>query len=495
MSSVIAFVKILSFVFIFAVGALAIYVLVIYIIDRIQTKHAIRHNYPVIGRLRYLLEDIAPFFRQHFAEDREEMPFNRAERSWVYRASKNVDNTIPFGSTKNLTRPGTVYFTNCMYPTRKPEELEPEAVLIGPHTRTPYRHTSFFNISAMSYGSLSAPAIQALSKGAAIANVWLNTGEGGLSPYHLSGGCDIVFQMGTAMFGVRDENGNLSDEKLKSVAAHEQVRMIEIKLSQGAKPGKGGILPGAKVSKEIARIRDIPVGKDVLSPNCFAGIDNPDDLLNLISHVREVSGKPTGIKLCVGSPHEVEDILKAVIRRGGECAPDFLTIDSGDGGTGAAPMPLIDNIGLPIRESLPLIVDLLTKYNLRSRIKVIASGKLITPSEVAWALCAGADFINNARGFMFSLGCIQALRCNHNTCPTGITTHKRSLQAGLDPRDKSVRVAHYAQNIQEEVGVIAHACGVKEPRGLKRHHARIVTGIGKSTGFEELYPEAGSELS
>jgi glutamate synthase domain-containing protein 2 len=492
--SIVMTLEILAYLFVFTIGACVTLIVIFYIIDKVQTTHAIRHNYPVIGRMRYFLEHLGTFFRQYFfAMDREELPFNRAERSWVYQASKDLDSTVPFGSTKNMTVAGTVYFTNCMYPTMVKDAVEPEPVIIGPYTRTPYAHTAFFNISGMSFGAISKPAVQALSKGAKEAGIWLNTGEGGLSPYHLESGCDIVFQIGTAKFGIRNDDGSLSDEKLKAVAAHEQVRMLEIKLSQGAKPGKGGILPGAKVTEEIAAIRHIPVGQDAISPNRFADVNTPDDLLDFIHHVREVSGKPVGIKLCVGNYDEVEEILRATKARGEEFAPDFMTIDSGDGGTGAAPMPLIDNVGTPIRESLPRVVDLLYTYGLRERVKIIASGKMITPSEVAWALCAGADFINNARGFMFALGCIQALHCNKNTCPTGITTHNKRLQAGLNPEDKAVRVAQYAKNMTYEVGIIAHSCGVAEPRRLRRKHARIVTDTGQSISFSELYPDINQD--
>lgn len=479
----------LTTLFVFALGVLFVGIITLYIIDRFQTEHAIRHNYPVIGRMRYLLEHLGTFFRQYFAEDRSELPFNRAERSWVYRASKNVDNTVPFGSTKDLRLSGSLYFTNCMYPTRVEDAVEPKKELIGPYAKHPYKHKAFFNISGMSYGAISRPAVLALSKGAKMAGVWLNTGEGGLSPYHIEGGCDIVFQIGTAMFGIRDDKGNLSDKKLKAVAAHSQVKMFEIKLSQGAKPGKGGILPGAKVTEEIAAIRHIPAGQDAISPNRFKGVDTADHLLDFINRVRDVSGKPTGIKLCVGDVADLEDLCKAIVKRGEKSAPDFITVDSGTGGTGAAPMPLIDNVGIPIRESLPLVDDMLKRHKLRKRIKIIASGKLITPAEVAWALCAGADFINSARGFMFSLGCIQAMKCNQNTCPTGVTTHDKRLQAGLNPIEKSVRVAQYAKNMMKEVGVIAHSCGAREPRLLRRHHVRVVTDMGKSINFAELYPD------
>lgn len=322
-----------------------------------------------------------------------------------------------------------------------------------------------------------------------MAGCWMNTGEGGLSPYHLEGGADIVFQIGTAKYGVRDEEGNLSDDKLRDVAAHNQVKMFEIKLSQGAKPGKGGILPGAKVTAEIAGIRGIPIGGDSISPNRHPEIDSATALLDMIEHIREITGKPVGIKTVIGAYGWLDELFAEILRRGIESAPDFITVDSADGGTGAAPMPLIDNMGLPLRESLPLVIDKLTEFGLRDRIKIAASGKLITPSELAWALCIGADFINSARGFMFALGCIQALKCNKNTCPTGITTHNKRLQRGLVPENKAERVRHYAQTMQHEVEIIAHSCGVTEPRKLRRYHCRTVTADGRSVPLSDIYPE------
>ena len=265
--------------------------------------------------------------------------------------------------------------------------------------------------------------------------------------------------------------------------------MFEIKLSQGAKPGKGGILPAVKVTEEIAHIRGIPVGQDAISPNRHPEINSIDDLLEMIRYVREVTGKPVGFKMVIGHEEFFDVLCQHINERGKESAPDFITIDSADGGTGAAPMSLIDNVGMPIKESLPLTVRTLEKYQLRERIKVCASGKLVTPAEVAWAYCAGADFVNSARGFMFALGCIQALQCNKNTCPTGITTHNKKLQQGLDPANKAVRVAQYAKNIQKEVGVIAHACGVTEPRKLKLKHARVVLENGRSVSMDTLYDQ------
>lgn len=488
-SFVLSALEVLAFLFIFAIGVGVLWVIWLYIIDKTQKEHTIRRNYPVIGRFRYIFEHMGEFFRQYFfAMDREEMPFNRAERSWAYRAAKNMDNTMAFGSTRRLNLEGTIIFANCPYPTLDEDAVTSAPMEIGPYSRQPYMAPSFFNISAMSYGSLSTPAVRALSMGAKIGNVWLNTGEGGLSPYHLEGGCDVVFQIGTAKYGVRDEHGRLSEDKLREVAAHDQVRMFEIKLSQGAKPGKGGILPGGKVTPKIAAIRGIPVGQDSISPNRHPEINSEGDLLDMIAKVRDITGKPTGIKSVIGASGWIDDLCLEIKRRGIESAPDFITVDSADGGTGAAPMPLMDDVGLPLRESLAMVVDTLEVHGLRERIRVIASGKLITPTMVAWALCMGADFINSARGFMFSLGCIQALQCNKNTCPTGITTHNKKLQGGLVPEKKSDRVAHYANNIKKEVGIIAHSCGVKEPRGLRRKHARMVIEHGRSIPLDELYP-------
>ena len=487
---VIRFLEIAALLIIFVFGLLALYVIVLYILDKSQTAHAIRHNFPVIGRFRYFFEELGEFFRQYFfAMDREELPFNRAERSWVYRAAKNIDNTIAFGSTRDLRPTGSVLFVNCPFPTLDRDATPTSDVTIGPNTKYPYTTDSIFNISGMSYGAISKPAVLALSNGARMAGCWMNTGEGGLSPYHLEGGADIVFQIGTAKYGVRDADGNLSDDKLREVAAHSQVKMFEIKLSQGAKPGKGGILPGGKVTKEISMIRGIPEGSDSISPNRHPEIDTVDELLNCINHVREVTGKPVGFKAVIGAYGWIDNLLNGIKKRGVEYAPDFITIDSADGGTGAAPMSLMDYMGLPIEESLPLVIDRLKTHGLRDRIKVVTSGKLITPAEVAWAFAIGADFVVSARGFMFSLGCIQALQCNKNTCPTGITTHNKKLQTGLDVKIKSERVKNYAQNMVHEVGVIAHSCGVHEPRQLKRFHARMVRPDGLSVPLDELYPE------
>ena len=482
------FLEVASLVMALAIVAVLLAVVCMYIADVTQTKQTIRRNYPVIGRFRYFFEHIGEFFRQYFfALDREELPFNRAQRSWVYRAAKDIDSMVAFGSTNPLNHPGDIIFLNGLFPPLE-DEIEPRsAITFGEgYARQSYATTSFFNISAMSFGALSAPAIQALSVGAKRAGIWLNTGEGALSPFHLKGGCDIIFQIGTAKYGVRDEQGGLSDEKLRQLAAHEQVRMFEIKLSQGAKPGKGGILPGAKVTDVIAATRGIPAGQDSLSPNRHPDVHYIDDLLDMIFRVREVTGKPVGIKAVIGQSAWVDELCLRIGERGLDYAPDFFTIDSADGGTGAAPQSLIDFMGLPVRHSLPLVVGKLLEHGLRDRIRVIASGKMINPGGVAAALCLGADCVNSARGFMFALGCVQALQCNKNTCPTGITTHDEDLQKGLNPRDKSQRVAHYASNLMHEVETIAHSCGVAEPRLLDHTHAQVISEQGVPEPMTEL---------
>ncbi|MBT7002472.1 MAG: FMN-binding glutamate synthase family protein [Candidatus Thioglobus sp.] len=476
--------------FIWLLGLVFAVVILTFIFDISQSKNAILRNYPVVGHFRYLFSTLGEFFRQYFfAMDREEMPFNRAERQWVNRASENKSNTIAFGSTKNINTPGTAIFINCPFPTLDSDAVETKTVIIGEgYSSNPYAAKSIFNISGMSFGAISKLAVLALSNGARMAGCWMNTGEGGISPYHLEGGADLVFQIGTAKYGVRNDDGSLSDEKLANIATRGQVKMFELKVSQGAKPGKGGILPGIKVTKQISEIRGIPKGEDSISPNRHVEVSNASELLDMINHVREVTQKPVGFKTVIGHIRWLEALLEEVNKRGKDSAPDFITVDGGDGGTGAAPMALMDSVGLPLKEALPLVVDKIMQCGLEDRIKVVASGKMITPSDVAWAICAGADFVTSARGFMFAIGCIQSLKCNKNTCPTGITTHNKRLQKGLNPKSKSIKVKNYINNITKTVGMIAHSCGVKEVRGLNRTHVRIVQINGKSIPMDELCP-------
>ena len=475
----------LAILFLFVVGigiAAALVILVVfYISDRSQSTHAIRRNFPVVGRFRYLFENLGEFFRQYFfAMDREEMPFNRALRSWVYKAAHNVDMTQPFGSTRSLNTPGEVIFVSSMFPVQETDTLPASEIVVGTGTDHPYTPDSFFNISGMSFGAISRPAVLALSNGARRAGCWMNTGEGSLSPYHIEGGASIVLQIGTAKYGVRNHDGTMNDQLLREVASSDQVKMIEVKLSQGAKPGKGGILPGVKVSAEIAKIRGIPEGEDSISPNRHPEISNYGELLDFVNRVRDATGKPVGIKMVMGDPEKFRELCDEILKRGVDKSFDFLTLDSADGGTGAAPLALIDYVGLRLRESLPLAQKILCEAGLRDRIKLFSSGKLINPAGVAWALATGADAVTSARGFMFALGCIQALQCNKNTCPAGITTQNKSLQRGLNPLNKADRVYNYHRHVTHEVEVIAHSCGVAEPRLLRPEHTRIIADDGST---------------
>jgi glutamate synthase domain-containing protein 2 len=415
------------------------------------------------------------------------MPFNRATRAFIYRLAKNEGSIIGFGSTNDLREPGSIIFVNHAFPVLEEERLPTPPLVIGEgYCRQPFEARSIVNVSGMSFGAISAPAVRSLSLGAKHAGCWMDTGEGGLSPHHIEGGCDIIMQMGTAKYGMRNLDGSLSPERLRELARH--VKAFEIKLSQGAKPGKGGVLPGGKVTEEIARIRGIPAGKDSISPNRHYDIANMEQLLDKVVWLRDLTGRPVGIKTAIGGWEFINQLCDAVLRRGPEYAPDFLAIDGGEGGSGAAPSTLMDHMALPIAEALPRVVDSLLQSDLKGRIRVIASGKLVTSARAAWALCVGADFINTARGFMFALGCIQALRCHTNTCPTGVTTHQKRLQRALVVEEKYLRVANYCMNMNREIDMIAHSCGVRHARELRREHVRIVQANHQSIALSMLYP-------
>lgn len=460
----------------------------LFIQDITQKKHSILRNYPVVGHLRYFFEKQGEYFRQYFfSGDRDEMPFDRATRTWVYRNAKDEGGIVGFGSTNDTRVPGSVIFVNVPFPVLECDRLPTPALAIGEgFCEQPFHARSIVNISGMSYGAMSAPAVRALSLGAAEAGCWLNTGEGGLAPYHLEGECDIVMQIGTAKYGIRNHDGSFSPERAKELA--RVVKAFEIKLSQGAKPGKGGMLPGSKVTEEIAAIRGIPAHHDSISPNRHLDISSVDELLDKVAYVRELTGRPVGVKVAIGGWRFINDLCDAVNRRGPEYAPDFLNIDGGEGGSGAAPQTLVDHMSLPIVEALPRVVDALLEAGLKERIRVVAAGKLVTAARAAWALCAGADFVNTARGFMFSLGCIQAMRCHTNTCPTGITTHNKRLQRGLVVKEKYLRVANYARNMNSEIDMIAYSCGLHHARQFRREHVRIVETAGKSVALNVLYP-------
>ena len=474
---------------------LVLAVVYFFVRDVTQKKHSILRNFPVVGHLRYFFESLGEYFRQYFfLNDREEMPFNRATRGWVYRLAKDEGGIIGFGSTYNIDEAGALIFVNAPYAVLEEDRLPTPPRVIGEgYCRQPFTARSMVKVSAMSFGAISAPAVRALSRGAAEAGCWMDTGEGGLSPYHLEGGCDVIMQMGTAKYGMRDHAGHLSISRIRELAAHDSIRAFEIKLSQGAKPGKGGVLPAAKVTDEIAHIRGIPAHQDSISPNRHPDIANVDQLLDQIMHLRELTGKPVGVKTAVGGRYFAEELCEAVLRRGLDSAPDFLVIDGGEGGSGAAPQALADHVALSISEALPRVVDALLAAGLKDRVSVVASGKLITSAKAAWAISVGADFVNTARGFMFSLGCIQAMRCHMNTCPVGVTTHNPRLQRGLVVEEKYLRVANYATGMNREIDMIAHSCGLRHARELRRHHVRIVQGPGRSEAYSTLFPYPNSE--
>jgi glutamate synthase domain-containing protein 2 len=460
----------------------------IYYHDVTQKEHTILRNFPVIGHARYFAEQWGEYMRQYqYLPDWEERPFNRLERSWVYRSAKGVSNLISFGSEATPS----FAFRNSPFPVLEEDCKSFGGKLIGKaegpgSCEKPFMAKSFFNLSSMSYGAISHAAVSALSRGTAMAGVWMATGEGGLSSFHLEGGGDIVFQIGTAKYGVRDEHGNLSDDKLREIAAHENVRMFEVKLAQGAKPGKGGMLPAEKVTEEIAKIRGIPVGKASISPNRHKDIGNLAELGAFVDRVRTVTGKPVGVKIVVGDPAFLDEWFIDCRANPHHC-PDYIHIDGGEGGTGAAPSALAEATGMPITMAIPMVVKARGEHDLTDRIRLVAAGKLITPDKVAWALAAGVDFVVSARGFMFALGCIQALKCASGECPTGVTATNPRLIRGLVPSDKAERVARYAERMIHDVEMIAHSCGVARPEDLlPQHVTEIERGIAgfRNTGAE-----------
>lgn len=458
---------------------ITLFLAAVYVHDITQKRHTILRNFPVVGHFRYFATHWGEYMRQYqYLPDWEERPFNRLERNWVNRSSKAESNLVSFGSEASPA----FAFRNAPFPILDEEKRGFPGKLIGvaegPGASSPYLAKSFFNISGMSYGALSSAAVLALSKGAKAAGIWMATGEGGLSSYHLEGGADIIMQIGTAKYGVRTPDGALSEDRLREIAAYPQVRMFEVKLAQGAKPGKGGILPGHKVTPEIAAIRGIPVGQDSISPNRHLDIGNIHELGEFVQRVRALTGRPVGVKMVAGQPGFLDDWMTDCVMHPAHC-PDYIHIDGGEGGTGAAPAALADYVGMPITQALPLVVAARDRHGLRERIRIFAAGKLITPDKVAWALCMGADFVVSARGFMFALGCIQAMKCGSGRCPTGVTASEKRLIAGLDPADKSVRVMNYAQRLTDEVGIIAHSCGLHDPSEFSEAH---VTAIERGVG-------------
>ncbi|WP_338733623.1 FMN-binding glutamate synthase family protein [Mangrovimonas cancribranchiae] len=442
----------------------------------VQKAHTISHNFPIVGHLRYMLESIGPEMRQYFvANNREELPFNRIERGWIYASAKHENNYEGFGTDRDIYAHQHIFVNNAMMPFKvdknHPNAIDksflPCAKVMGAHNKRkrPYRPASVINVSAMSFGSLSAKAVESLNKGVKIAGAYHNTGEGGLSPYHSNGG-DVIFHFGTGYFGVRDKEGNFSMDKLtKLVNDNPFIRAIEIKLSQGAKPGKGGVLPGKKITQEIANIRHVEVGKDVLSPPNHSAFSNVQEMVDFIENIAEKTGLPVGIKAAIGKLEQWEEL--AQIMKTTNKGPDFITVDGGEGGTGAAPPSFADHVSLPWVYGFSDLYKMFQKHDLTERIVFIGSGKLGFPAKAAMAFAMGADCINVAREAMMSIGCIQAQICHTNRCPSGVATQNKWLQSGINVPLKSERLAQYFKTFRKEFIEITHAAGYEHPCQFK----------------------------
>ena len=458
------------------------------IYDMIQTRHSIRRNFPLIGRFRWLMEDLRPFVQQYFIEsDTDGRPINRMFRTIVYQRAKDALETVPYGTRVDTYRDGYEWIGHSLAAIEV-EEVEPDLCVVvgGPQCRQPYR-ASIFNISAMSFGALSPNAILALNLGAATGGFAHNTGEGGISPHHLEHGGDLIWQIGTAYFGCRDRHGNFCPETFKEKAALEAVKMIEIKLSQGAKPGHGGILPAAKNTPEIAGIRGVPPGTQINSPSTHHTFDSPLGLVRFIARLRELSGgKPVGFKLTIGRRSEFIAICKAMVETG--VFPDFITVDGGEGGTGAAPLEYSNSVGMPLREALAFVSDCLTGYGLRPHIRIIASGKILTGFHLVKNMALGADLCNSARGMMLALGCVHSLSCNTNRCPTGVATQNPSLYRGLVVSDKARRVAKYHAKTVHATADLLTSAGLRHPAELNRTHIFRRISHAEIRRYDEIFP-------
>jgi glutamate synthase domain-containing protein 2 len=460
-------------------------VFVVGVMDTMQTRQAIRRNFPVIGNLRYFFELIRPELQQYFVESNQSgRPIPRELRSVIYQRAKGQLETMPFGTQLDVHMEHYEWVNHSIVP--KPVSLRDVRVPVGgSDCKQPYL-ASVMNISAMSYGALSSAAVSALNLGAKKGGFAHNTGEGGLSPYHLLGG-DVIWQIGTGYFGCRTADGRFSEQAFRERAVLPTVKMIEIKLSQGAKPGKGGILPAAKVSQEVADIRLVEKGKDVMSPAAHSSFSTPTELLYFVRRLRDLSGgKPVGFKLCVGNKHEFLAICKAMLETG--VKPDFITVDGGEGGTGAAPLEFSNHVGAPLEDGLTFVSDALRGFGLRAEIRVIASGKVFTSMDILKRLAMGADMVNSARGMMLAMGCIQALRCNTNECPTGVATSNPHLVKGLHIPSKSERVARFQHETVHHFIELLAALGYSHPRDLRRAdvNRRLSNGVVKT--YEDLHP-------
>jgi glutamate synthase domain-containing protein 2 len=454
--------------------------------DISQTKRAILRNYPISGHARYIMEEIRPKIRQYFFEgEKDGRPFPRDKRSLVYQRAKGQLDKRPFGTEFDVYDPSYEWMSHSIAPTH-PENSNFRTLIGGPDCTQRY-DASVLNISAMSFGSLSANAIRALNKGAVMGGFAHDTGEGGVSPYHREYGGDIIWEIGSGYFGCRDQAGNFSPENFAKTAALPQVKMIEIKLSQGAKPGHGGVLPAAKISAEVATIRGIPMGRDCISPAAHPAFSTPLELIAFIKQLRELSGgKPVGFKLCIGQKHEFLAIVKAMLETG--ITPDFIVVDGKEGGTGAAPSEFIDHMGMPLREGLSFVHFALVGTNLRSRIKLGASGMMISAFDIARTMALGADWINMARAFMFAVGCIQSQTCHTDHCPTGVATQDKDRQRALVVPDKAQRVKQFHEKTLMALAEVVGGAGLTHPSQFRRFHFHKRTGEAEVMSFMDLYP-------
>jgi glutamate synthase domain-containing protein 2 len=453
--------------------------------DVLQTQHSLLRVYPVIGHGRYLMEEVRPEIQQYFVENNiDGTPYSREFRSLIYQRAKGARDTVPFGTQRDVGSIGYEWLAHSLTPLHPPAE-EPRVRVGGEDCTQPY-DSSHLNISAMSFGSLSKNAVLALNAGAKEGGFAHNTGEGGLSPHHLKHGGDLIWQIGTGYFGCRTLDGQFDAELFRENAARTSVKMIEIKLSQGAKPGHGGILPAAKLTKEIAAIRRVPLGQDVLSPPSHSSFSDPRGLLEFVAKLRELSGgKPVGFKLCIGHRTEFLSICKAMIELG--IKPDFVTVDGAEGGTGAAPLELSNSVGMPMRDGLLFVHSALRGVGLRDEIKVIAAGKIATAFHMVRTLALGANMCNSARGMMFALGCIQARRCNSNDCPVGVATQDPGRGQGLVVSDKSKRVENYHRDTVRSFLELVAVTGLKSPQDVRAHH--VLRRVDASTvhNLDEVY--------
>ena len=456
------------------------------IFDMLQSSHAILRNYPVIGHVRWLVEMVRPELRQYlFESDTEAAPFSRAARALVYQRAKNMAGEHPFGTLLDVYADDYEFIAHSTRPIAEPDWQSFRITIGNDQCAHPYS-ASVFNISAMSFGALSPNAIRSLNRGAQMGGFYHDTGEGSISPYHREMGGDLVWELGSGYFGCRDETGKFDPARFAAQATTPQVKMIEIKMSQGAKPGHGGVLPAAKVTAEIAATRGVPMGKDCVSPPCHSAFSTPLEMMAFVRHLRELSGgKPVGFKLCIGHPWEFMGIVKAMLESG--TVPDFIVVDGGEGGTGAAPAEFSDHIGMPMREGLMFVRNTLVGAGLRDRIKIGAAGKITSSFDMASILALGADWTNAARGYMFALGCIQSLSCHTNKCPTGVATQDLNRQRALVVPDKAERVRNFHDNTLMALADMLAAAGVSHPDGLGPQHLHRRISTTEVRQVSELY--------